>query len=145
MKEFPIKKFTKFHGKFKFSGINENFQVCPVPFKNNANKFVVKSCEYGVITHLQLASVLSILKKKLKKRGVVISRIFAFLPRTSKPLEVRMGKGKGGRFRDNAVSVQPGQVLFEISGVSPIFVNFLYFCVKKKISVKTYISKQYFY
>jgi large subunit ribosomal protein L16 len=59
------------------------------------------------------------IRRRLKKKGVLIVRAFAFLPLTKKPAEVRMGKGKGNRIRKVVYPVRPGQVLFELKNVSP--------------------------
>jgi large subunit ribosomal protein L16 len=54
----------------------------------------------------------------MKREGKVWIRIFPDKPITTKPAEVRMGKGKGAL--DHYVcEVQPGRILFEIEGVSP--------------------------
>jgi large subunit ribosomal protein L16 len=52
----------------------------------------------------------------MKREGKVWIRIFPDKPITSKPLEVRMGKGKGAL--DHYVApIQPGRIMFEMSGV----------------------------
>ena len=66
----------------------------------------LKSLESGRIT-----------AKQIKPYGKVWVRIFAHLPVSSKPSEVRMGKGKGNFSYWSGV-VKKGQILFEISGVS---------------------------
>ncbi len=54
----------------------------------------------------------------MKKGGKIWIRIFPDRPVTEKPLETRMGKGKGPVDHYVAV-VQPGRILFEMDGVSP--------------------------
>jgi large subunit ribosomal protein L16 len=53
----------------------------------------------------------------MKREGKVWIRIFPDKPITSKPLEVRMGKGKGA-LSHYIARVQPGRIMFEIDGVS---------------------------
>ena len=57
------------------------------------------------------------LTRHMKRQGRVWIRIFPDTPITAKPIEVRMGKGKGSVDRW-ACKVKPGRVMFEIDGVS---------------------------
>ena len=79
--------------------------------------FALKSMEFSRITSRQIESARIALTRHMKREGKVWIRIFPDKPLTSKPAEVRMGKGKGAV--DHYVcQVQPGRVLFEIEGVS---------------------------
>jgi large subunit ribosomal protein L16 len=79
--------------------------------------FALKSMEFSRITSRQIESARIALTRNMKREGKVWIRIFPDKPLTSKPAEVRMGKGKGAV--DHYVcQVQPGRVLFEIEGVS---------------------------
>jgi len=79
--------------------------------------FALKSMEFSRITSRQIESARIALTRHMKREGKVWIRIFPDKPLTSKPAEVRMGKGKGAV--DHYVcEVQPGRVLFEIEGVS---------------------------
>jgi len=79
--------------------------------------FALKSMEFSRITSRQIESARIALTRNMKREGKVWIRIFPDKPLTSKPAEVRMGKGKGAV--DHYVcEVQPGRVLFEIEGVS---------------------------
>ena len=79
--------------------------------------FALKSMELSRITSRQIESARIALTRNMKREGKVWIRIFPDKPLTSKPAEVRMGKGKGAV--DHYVcEVQPGRVLFEIEGVS---------------------------
>jgi large subunit ribosomal protein L16 len=51
--------------------------------------------ESGYITDVQLQAIVLSIKRILKKRGKVILRVFPHRPITKKPIQVRMGKGKG--------------------------------------------------
>ena len=80
--------------------------------------FGLKSLEYSRITSRQIEAARVALTRNMKREGKVWIRIFPDKPITSKPAEVRMGKGKGAL--DHYVAeVQPGRILFEIEGVSP--------------------------
>ena len=79
--------------------------------------FALKSLDHGRITNRQIESARIAMTRYMKREGKVWIRVFPDKPITSKPLEVRMGKGKGAL--DHYVAlVQPGRVMFEMSGVS---------------------------
>lgn len=79
--------------------------------------FALKAMDFSRITSRQIESARIALTRNMKREGKVWIRIFPDKPLTSKPAEVRMGKGKGAV--DHYVcEVQPGRILFEIEGVS---------------------------
>ena len=79
--------------------------------------FGLKAMEHCQITSRQIEAARIALTRYMKREGKVWIRIFPDKPLTSKPAEVRMGKGKGAV--DHYVAeVQPGRILFEVEGVS---------------------------
>jgi large subunit ribosomal protein L16 len=79
--------------------------------------FALKSLEFSRLTSRQLEAARIALYRNMKREGKVWIRVFPDKPITSKPAEVRMGKGKGAV--DHYVcEVQPGRVIFEIEGVT---------------------------
>lgn len=80
--------------------------------------FVLRALEIGQITEAQIEAARKIVKRKIKKKGILHVRAYPFLNLVRKPAEVRMGKGKGSRPRGRIFPVRPGQVLFQLSGVS---------------------------
>ena len=78
--------------------------------------FAIKSMDEGFITSRQLEAARVALTRYMKREGKVWIRIFPDKPVTSKPAEVRMGKGKGAPSHWVAV-VKPGRVMFEADGV----------------------------
>jgi len=79
--------------------------------------FGLKAVESGHITSRQIEAARIAMTRYMKREGKVWIRIFPDKPITSKPLEVRMGKGKGAV--DHWVApVQPGRIMFELDGVS---------------------------
>ena len=78
--------------------------------------FGLKVIQKGWITSKQLEAVRKYLSKKLKRKGNVWIRSFPNFSITKKPIEVRMGRGKGNP-EFWVTSVSPGTILFEISGV----------------------------
>lgn len=79
--------------------------------------FGLKALEPHWITSRQIEACRVALSRKMKRDGKVWIRIFPDKPVSKKPLETRMGKGKGAPEFWVAV-VKPGRVLFEVSGVT---------------------------
>jgi large subunit ribosomal protein L16 len=78
--------------------------------------FGIKSLDSKFITSRQIEAARIAATRYMKREGQLWIKIFPDKPITKKPLEVRMGKGKGTPEYFVAV-VKPGRVLFEISGV----------------------------
>ena len=83
----------------------------------NFGSFGLKALESGWITARQIESARIAVTRFMKREGQVWIRIFPDKPVTSKPAEVRMGKGKGAPDRWVAV-VKPGTILFESGGIA---------------------------
>ena len=79
--------------------------------------FGIKTMEVGFITSRQIEAARIAITRYMKREGQVWIRIFPDKPITSKPAEVRMGKGKGA-LSYWAAPTRPGKLLFEIDGVS---------------------------
>jgi large subunit ribosomal protein L16 len=79
--------------------------------------FGLKSLEPVWMTNRQIEAARQALTRAMKREGNVWIRIFPDKPITRKPLEVRMGKGKGNPEFWAAV-VEPGRILFEVEGVT---------------------------
>jgi large subunit ribosomal protein L16 len=78
--------------------------------------FGIKTLEVGFITSRQIEAARIAINRYMKREGQVWIRIFPDKPITSKPAEVRMGKGKGAPSHWVA-PVRPGRVMFEVDGV----------------------------
>jgi large subunit ribosomal protein L16 len=79
--------------------------------------FGLKALEPIWLTNRQIESARQAMTRHMKREGNVWIRIFPDKPITKKPLEVRMGKGKGNPEYWAAV-VEPGRMLFEADGVT---------------------------
>jgi len=79
-------------------------------------EFGLKATERGRMTARQIEAARRVMTRHIKRQGKIWIRVFPDKPITKKPLEVRMGKGKGGVEYWAAV-VKPGRILFEVSGV----------------------------
>jgi large subunit ribosomal protein L16 len=80
-------------------------------------QFGLKSQEPERVTARQIEAARRAITREMKRAGRVWIRIFPDVPVTSKPTEVRMGKGKGA-VDYWAARVKPGRIMFEIDGVN---------------------------
>lgn len=78
--------------------------------------FALKAMEPVWLTNRQIESARQAMTRAMKREGNVWIRVFPDKPITRKPLEVRMGKGKGNPEFWAAV-IEPGRILFEADGV----------------------------
>jgi large subunit ribosomal protein L16 len=79
--------------------------------------FALQTLTRGYISNNQIEAARVAITRHLKRRGRVWIRMFPYRSYTKKPLEVRMGKGKGN-VEYWVAPVKPGRVLFEVSGCS---------------------------
>ncbi len=105
-------KKTKFRKQFKgrisgtaTSGAELNF-----------GQFGLKALEPERVTARQIEAARRAITREMKRQGRVWIRIFPDVPVSKKPIEVRMGKGKGAP-EFWAARVAPGRIVFEIDGV----------------------------
>ena len=82
----------------------------------NFGSFGLKAVEPERVTSRQIEAARRAITRHMKRAGRVWIRIFPDVPVTSKPTEVRMGKGKGS-VDYWCARVKPGRVMFEIDGV----------------------------
>jgi large subunit ribosomal protein L16 len=89
--------------------------------KSGANlsfgEYGIKAMGRGWIKSTQIEACRVAINRRMKRRGRLWIRIFPDKPITQKPIEVRMGKGKGNPEYWVAV-IRPGMMLFEVAGVS---------------------------
>jgi large subunit ribosomal protein L16 len=83
----------------------------------NFGAFGLKAAEPDRVTARQIEAARRAMTRHMKRAGRVWIRIFPDVPVSSKPTEVRMGKGKGSP-EYWAAKVKPGRIMFEIDGVS---------------------------
>lgn len=84
----------------------------------NFGSYGLKAMEPERITSRQIEATRRAITRHMKRAGRVWIRIFPDLPVSKKPIEVRMGKGKGSP-EFWVAKVKPGRIMFEIDGVSP--------------------------
>jgi len=82
-------------------------------------EFGLQTLERAWLTAIQIEACRVALTRNMKRRGKLWIRVFPHLPVTARPPETRMGKGKGAPAKWVAV-VRPGNVLFELGGVTEV-------------------------
>ena len=98
--------------------------------------FGIKSLDYSFITSRQIEAARIAATRFMKREGQVWIKIFPDKPITKKPLEVRMGKGKGAVEYWAAV-VKPGRIMFEVGGVPLAVAKEALRLAAQKLPVKT--------
>jgi large subunit ribosomal protein L16 len=88
-------------------------------FLLNFGSFALKATEPERVTARQIEAARRAITRHMKRQGRVWIRIFPDVPVSAKPVEVRMGKGKGSTDYW-AAKVKPGRIMFEIDGVSEV-------------------------
>ena len=108
-------KRTKFRKQFKGRIHGE----AKGGFMLNFGSFGLKATEPERVTARQIEAARRAITRHMKRQGRVWIRIFPDVPVSSKPTEVRMGKGKGSTDYW-AAKVKPGRIMFEIDGVGEV-------------------------
>lgn len=125
-------KRTKFRKQFK----GRNYGVATRGNRVSFGEFGLKALGYARITARQIESARRAVNRYIKRGGKVWIRLFPDKPITKKPIEVRMGKGKGSVEYWVAL-VQPGRVMFEIEGVTPEIAREAFRLAASKLPIKT--------
>jgi len=100
--------------------------------------YALKAIEPERINARQIEAARRAMTRHMKRQGRVWIRIFPDVPVTAKPIEVRMGKGKGSIDRWVA-KVKPGRIMFEIDGVDEVTAKEALRLAAMKLAVKTRI------
>ncbi len=101
--------------------------------------FAMKALSRGQITARQIEAARVAISRFLGRKGRLIIQIFPQTPRTSKPAEVRMGKGKGS-VDFYAAIIRPGVTLFELDGVTHDEARDALGRAAAKLNIKTRLS-----
>ena len=102
----------------------------------NFGSWGLKAIEPERITARQIEAARRAMTRQMKRQGRVWIRIFPDVPVTAKPIEVRMGKGKGSVDRWTA-KVKPGRVMFELDGVTDAVAREALRLAAMKLPIKT--------
>ncbi|PSQ92224.1 MAG: 50S ribosomal protein L16 [Proteobacteria bacterium SW_6_67_9] len=103
--------------KFRKQQKGKNRGVAQNGDKVSFGEYGLKAIDRGRITSRQIEAARRAMTRHVRRGGKIWIRMFPDIPVTNKPIEVRMGKGKGGT-EYWATKVQPGKVLYEMEGVS---------------------------
>lgn len=125
-------KNTKFRKQHKMRNRGLAHQGARVSF----GEFGLKAVETGRITARQIEAARRVITRQMKRGGKVWIRVFPDKPITRKPLEVRMGNGKGS-VEYWVAQIQPGRVLYELEGVSEAEAREAFRLAADKLPVKT--------
>lgn len=102
----------------------------------NFGTYGLKATEPERVTARQIEAARRAMTRHMKRQGRVWIRIFPDVPVTAKPIEVRMGKGKGSVDRW-VCKVKPGRVMFEIDGVGEDIAREALRLAAMKLPIKT--------
>ncbi|MCK5894182.1 MAG: 50S ribosomal protein L16 [Endozoicomonadaceae bacterium] len=109
--------------------------------KVSFGEYALKSIGRGRITARQIEAARRAMTRHVKRAGKIWIRIFPDKPISKKPLEVRMGKGKGA-VEYWVCLIQPGFVLYEMEGVSEELAREAFALAAAKLPVKTSFVKR---
>ena len=99
-------------------------------------EYGLQAQEAGWVTARQIEAARIAITRHIKRSGKVWIRVFPDKPITKKPLETRMGKGKGNPEEWVAV-VRPARILYELEGVSPELARSAMRLASHKLGIKT--------
>jgi len=125
-------KKTKFRKQMKGRMRGKAYRGGKVSF----GEFGLQAVEPGRISQRQIEAARMTIQRKVSRQGQLFIRIFPDKPITKKPLETRMGKGKGGVEGWVAV-VKPGRMLYEMKGVPEALAREAFELAAHKLPIKT--------
>ena len=128
---------TKFRKAHK-GRIHGNASRCNVM---NYGSFGLKAIQPERVISRQIEAARRAMTRYIKRGGNIWIRIFPDKPITKKPLEVRMGKGKGNVEYWVAL-VQPGKIMFEMAGVEEELAREAFRLASAKLPIKTHFIKK---
>ena len=105
-------------------------------FSLDFGEYGLKAVDRGYLTSRQIEAARRAITSTTKRGGKVYIRVFPDRPVTKKPLEVRMGKGKGAVDQYTA-RVKPGKMLFELTGVEESIAKEAFRRAAAKIPMRT--------
>ena len=100
--------------------------------------FGLKATSRGQLTARQIEAARRAMTRHVKRQGKIWIRVFPDKPITEKPLEVRMGNGKGN-VEYWVAEIQPGKILYEIEGVAEELAREAFALGAAKLPLKTVI------
>jgi len=105
-------KRTKFRKVMKGRNRGKSYRGNKIEF----GEFALKAVSAGRINSRQIEAARITMTREMKRQGKSWIRVFPDKPLTRKPLETRMGKGKGA-VEEWVMNIKPGRIVFEVAGV----------------------------
>jgi large subunit ribosomal protein L16 len=127
--------------KFRKQSKGRNRGVATRGTRVSFGEYGLKATSAGRLTARQIEAARRAISRNVKRGGKLWIRVFPDKPVSKKPLEVRMGGGKGNVEFWVAV-IQPGKVLYEIEGVPEKAAREAFALAAAKLSVKTTFVKR---
>lgn len=122
--------------KFRKVQKGRNRGLANVGNKVSFGQYGLKAMERGRMTSRQIEAGRRVMTRKVKRGAKIWIRVFPDKPITNKPLEVRMGKGKGS-VEYWVAQIQPGRVLYEMQGVEESVAREAFALAAAKLPFKT--------
>lgn len=127
--------------KFKKMHKGRNRGLAHRGSKVSFGEYALKATGRGRITARQIEAARRAMTRHVKRGGKIWIRVFPDKPITKKPLEVRMGKGKGA-VEYWVCQVRPGKVLYEMEGVPEEIAREAFELAARKLPIKTTFVKR---
>ena len=125
-------KRTKYRKQFKGRNSGAAYRGSTVEF----GEYGLKATDRGRMTAREIEAARRAMTRYVKRGGQIWIRVFPDIPVTAKPLEVRMGSGKGN-VEFWVARVLPGKVLFEMEGISEAEAREAFRLAASKLSLPT--------
>ena len=131
-------KRTKFRKQFK----GRNRGLATIANKVSFGEYGLKATERGKMTARQIEAARRAMTRHIRRGGKIWIRVFPDVPVSKKPLEARMGKGKGN-VEYWVCKIQPGRMLYEMEGVNEGIAREAFRLAAAKLPFKTtFVSRQ---
>jgi large subunit ribosomal protein L16 len=127
--------------KFRKQQKGRNRGLAQVGNRVSFGEFGLKATTRGFVTARQIEAARRAITRHVKRGGKLWIRVFPDKPVTKKPVEVRMGKGKGN-VEYWVAPIQPGRVMYEIQGVTETIAREAFRLAAAKLAVKTAVIKR---
>ena len=127
-------KRTKYRKVMKGRNRGKSFKANTLAYGNIG----LKAIEHGRIDSRQIEAARIAMTRKINRQGKVWIMVFPAKPLTAKPLETRMGKGKGSVDKW-VMNIKPGRICFEIAGVEDGLAREALTLARHKLPFKTKI------
>ena len=98
----------------------------------------IKALEHGRIDARQIEAARIAMTRKINRQGKIWITVFPAKPLTAKPLETRMGKGKGSVDK-YVMNIKPGRICFEMAGVDETLAREAFVLAQSKLPFRTKI------